>query len=136
MMCIEGALRAYVEAAEKQPVVWGESDCSAWAAKWVGAFHGRKLSVPHWRSQVEARQLIAEAGSLAALWTKVLSEYGLQQRYGAPEAGDVGIIETQVAGQVGVIFIHDALVVWRGEPAGARFLRPHPKAIVKVWALI
>ncbi|MDK4704335.1 hypothetical protein PH562_18930 [Rhizobium sp. CNPSo 4062] len=136
MTNIETALRAYVEAAEKQPVVWGESDCSAWAARWVSSFHGRKLIAPHWRSSVEARQLVADAGSLAALWTKVLSEYGLQLRYGAPQAGDVGILETRVSGQVGVIFIHDALVVWRGEPVGARFLRPHPQAIVKVWALI
>jgi hypothetical protein len=132
---VDDRLRRHIERSATDPVVWGESDCTAWAARWVGDFHDRSLALPRWRSREEAYALIASAGSLAALWSDALARFGLPERFDAPQAGDVGIIETRVAGQVGVIFIHDALVAWRGAPTGARFLRPHPQAIVKVWAL-
>ncbi|WP_027488463.1 DUF6950 family protein [Allorhizobium undicola] len=117
---IDGALRAYIEAAQDLPYEWGKSDCTSWAAAWVERVHGRKVKRPRWKSQDEAHALIARRGSLLALWSDVLEEFGLQPGYGDPQPGDVGLIETRLAGVVGGIFIQHGLFCWRGEPYGTR----------------
>ncbi|TWF53271.1 DUF6950 family protein [Neorhizobium alkalisoli] len=126
---------AYAEAAFEQPTIWGESDCTAWARAWVESVRGRRMALPAWRSREEAQAHIAKAGSLAALWSGALSKYGLHERFDEPQAGDVGIIDTHFAGQIGGIFLNHGIFAWRAEPTGARLLRPRPRTIVKVWAV-
>lgn len=126
-------LNAFILESGSRPVVWGESDCTAWPRRWVETVRGRRIALPPWSSREEAHALIAKAGSLEALWSPALSRFGLVENFMAPECGDVGIIETRIAGQVGVIFLHETLAAWRAEPAGVRALRP--RHIVKVWSI-
>jgi hypothetical protein len=133
MSGIDDDLTLFIAETADMPLVWGESDCTAWAASWVARIHGRAIRMPRWRSRAEAQALIAAAGSLEALWSPALADFGLTRRSGAPEPGDVGIIDTRVAGQVGVVFLHDRLVAWRAEPAGVRAIRP--KTVIGIWAL-
>ncbi|HEX5935811.1 MAG TPA: hypothetical protein VFY63_16755 [Pseudorhizobium sp.] len=127
---------AYAEAAADLPMVWGESDCTAWARSWVEGIHGRRMNLPEWSSREDATAFITKAGSLDALWSPALDEYGLRERYGEPQPGDIGIIMTHVAPQIGGIFLNHGLFAWRAEPSGARVLRPRQRTIVKVWALL
>ena len=126
-------LSLYIHKTGVLPVAWGESDCTAWPAKWVEYVHGRSLDLPRWGSADEAHAMIAEAGSLERLWSGALDVYGLRERLGDPVCGDVGIIETRIAGQVGVIFIHESLAALRGEPRGVRCIGT--RQIVKAWAI-
>jgi hypothetical protein len=91
--------------------------------------------MPRWKSRDEALSLISAAGSLEALWSPALEDYGLRERYGDPQPGDVGIIKTHVFPQIGGIFLAHGLFAWRAEPHGARLLHPRPRTIIKVWAV-
>ena len=132
---IAARVNAYVEASFETEMVWGESDCTAWARRWVEEFHGRRMRLPAWSSRREAVAHIARAGSLEKLWSGPLDEYGLLERYSAPEPGDVGIIQTHIAGPVGGIFMNHGLFAWRAQPAGVRVLMPRARTIIKVWSL-
>lgn len=129
-------LGAYIEAANDELTVWGTSDCTAWSRRWVESIHGKKIPLPRWRSREEAMVLIAEAGSLAELWADRLDRYGMNERFGDPEPGDVGVIKAHLFPQIGGIFLQHGLFAWRAEPAGTRVLLPKSKTIVKAWALL
>ncbi|MEY9196643.1 hypothetical protein ABIA16_001759 [Sinorhizobium fredii] len=124
-------LRAFLEAAQGSESVWGVSDCSKWAAAWVEQLHGRKIALPRWKSRDEAHRLITKAGSLERLWSDALAKFGLFET-GAPQLGDVGVIDTGRYGQVGGIFLHGEYFAWRAE-AGVVFLIP--RTIVKAWSV-
>lgn len=120
------------------PVVWGESDCSAWAAAWVLHSSGEILNMPTWRSEAEARALIKEFGSLSSLWSEVIDEdsgNAMLEGHGEPLAGDVGIIETHLCGEVGGIFLSHRNFAWRADAGGFRLIRPRLRNIVKFWRL-
>lgn len=123
-------LRAHVDAAANSPVVWGESDCTAFAAAWVATETGRPLALPAYGSRDEAERLIAAAGGLSAAWGEVLSRSGFAQT-GAPALGDVGVIET-TKGEVGVVFAAGGFALWRSE-AGVMPIRP--ARVVAAWAV-
>lgn len=131
---LAGRLKAYLEAAETAPMVWGKSDCTVWPARWIEQVRGEALDLPVWHSRDEAHSLIAEAGSLVALWDDVLSRAGLFET-GAPELGDVGVILTHHYGACGGIFLDGGYFVWRAEPAGYRILRPRLRTILKAWSI-
>lgn len=131
MTDVHEALRAYVEAAHGEPVVWGASDCSAWSAQWVRHITGRDMTLPRWETSEEAYALIAEAGSLDVLWTDALLTTSLRVT-GDPQPGDVGVIDTGRFGQVGGIFLDGGYFAWRAEN-GTRFLIP--RQIVKAWSI-
>ena len=114
-------------------MVWGVSDCSMWAAGWVGQVCGRAVCLPQWASREEAHALIRDAGSLDALWCEALLSYRGVRETGVPDHGDVGIIHTGRFGQVGGIFLHGGYFAWRVEPAGVLFLMP--REIVRVWSI-
>jgi hypothetical protein len=126
---------AYAEEAFEQPMVWGDSDCTAWARAWVESVTGRRIRLPKWSSRDEAVDRIEKAGSLEALWSGALDAYGLPEQLREPQPGDVGIIDTHLAGQIGGIFLNHGIFAWRAEPAGVRLIRPRPRTIVKVWAI-
>lgn len=126
-------LSTYVDAAQKEPMVWGVSDCSMWAARWVEQACGYAIDLPHWSSREEAHALIHAAGSLDALWCRALLSCPEVYETGAPHPGDVGIIDTGRFGQVGGIFLHGGYFAWRAEPSGVAFLMP--RSIVRTWSI-
>ncbi|KQW62857.1 MULTISPECIES: hypothetical protein [unclassified Ensifer] len=125
-------LRRFLEEAQNEPCVWGASDCSRWAASWVARVRGKDVPLPCWATKEEAHDLIAQAGSLEQLWSEALFVFGLRE-CGAPQLGDVGIIETARFGQVGGIFIAGGYFAWRAE-MGVIYLTP--RQIVKAWAIL
>lgn len=126
-------LRDHVHASEGKAVTWGADDCTMWAANWFERVHARRLELAAYSSRDEAHALIARAGSLVALWSSAL-DGRLLERYGEPEFGDVGVIETRHVGQVGGIFGDDGTFFWRSE-RGTALLRPRQSTIIKVWAI-
>lgn len=134
MVEIAERLQSFLQEAESMPLVWGESDCSKWPARWVETARGVKVPLPSWSSRDEAHALIATAGSLVALWDDALAAAGIYEA-GVPHAGDVGIIDSHLAGQCGGIFIDENFFAWRAEPQGYRILRPRRNTIVKAWSL-
>ncbi|RKE84598.1 hypothetical protein [Rhizobium sp. AG855] len=127
-------LKPYLDAAADQPMVWGESDCTMWVARWIELVRGERLHMPQWKSRDEAHALIAAAGSLLSLWDDVLARAGIFET-GQTEAGDIGVILTHQYGQCGGIFLDGGYFAWRAEPAGYRMLHPRARTILKAWSI-
>lgn len=128
-------LQAHVEAVEGQPVVWGASDCTSWAASWVLAATGRAVPMlGAYASLDEAHALIDAAGGLDVLWTQALARAAIYLTPYEPTLGDVGIVDTASFGPVGVIFAANGTALWRAE-TGTALLRPRRRNIIKAWAL-
>lgn len=125
----EAALQAYVDAAADQPLVWGVSDCSSWAARWVATATGRAPVLPTYHSREQAHALIAAAGGLSRLWDDALGAIGIYTTT-EPLLGDVGIIDTRAHGPVGVVFAHAGIAYWRGDTGAACI---SPRRIARAW---
>lgn len=94
--------------------------------------------MPEYTTRDEANEHIEAAGSLVNLWSDIIDQdddAGLVDGFGEPSAGDVGIIDTHVAGQVGGIFLHHRNFAWRAYGGGYRLIRPRLSAIVKFWRI-
>ncbi|WP_306049170.1 DUF6950 family protein [Oceaniradius stylonematis] len=130
-MTIENRLRAYIDAAPKDAVQWGHSDCSRFAQGWFEQETGRAVDAPSYASEAEAQDLIAQAGSLAALWTQYLGE---PDHVRDPDVGfaDIGIIAITGGRQCGGIFMKNRTMALRGL-AGVSVLRP--RGIVAAWSV-
>jgi hypothetical protein len=116
------ALREYIESAG--PVVWGESDCCAFPAKWIERVTGKRVHYPRYTTREEAHALIAKSGgSLVRLVERFLAPLRLSPA-ADPQLGDVGVIRLSDR-DVGVIFCHGGIAAWRCEQQGVAFLRPH-----------
>ncbi|MBL4800168.1 MAG: hypothetical protein JKY50_22460 [Oleispira sp.] len=124
-------IEEYIRSYDNQPAIWGESDCSSWAAKWYELATGNKPKLPTYTTRTEAHELIEKAGGLVALWDTALEGFGLE-RYGEPELGDVGVIITKRFGDIGGIFGERGLFFWRSEN-GVAVLQPRTKTIKKIW---
>lgn len=129
MTVIREKLRLHIDEATGKQAVFGVDDCSPWCATWVEKVTGQRVIEPDWHSWEEAEAKIKAAGSLCALWRDAL-EGSILWETGVPEFGDVGIIETRIAGQVSGIFLDHGRFVWRVKD-GVSFLMP--RNIVKVW---
>lgn len=127
-------LQAHVEGVEGKPVVWGESDCTSWAAGWVKTVTGKDVPFLGYSTLDEAHTLIDEAGGLDVLWTRALAQVGIYSTPYDPTLGDVGVVNTTRFGPVGVIFAQDGIALWRADN-GTGLLRPRRRDIIKVWAL-
>ncbi|WP_149746730.1 hypothetical protein [Rhizobium sp. RU35A] len=137
-MTILDELTSFLEESADVPLVWGQSDCTAWSAAWVERATGCRIVMPEWSSRDEAMEYIAGAGSLANLWSDIIDDDDsgvLMDGHGEPSAGDVGIIETHLAGQVGGVFLNHRNFAWRGDAGGFRIIRPRLHTIVKFWRL-
>ncbi|HEX5940502.1 MAG TPA: hypothetical protein VFZ12_09090 [Dehalococcoidia bacterium] len=130
---ISEMLSAYLAETVDAPMVWGESDCTMWPARWIEKVRGISLAIPKWESRDEAHALMDQAGSLVALWDDVLA--GHLHETGCPETGDVGVIESHFHGECGGIFLDGGYFAWRAEPQGYRILRPRQNTILKAWAI-
>lgn len=131
---IEEMLKDYLAETVDAPMVWGESDCTMWPARWIEKVRGVSLPIPEWSSRDEAHALMDDAGSLVALWEDVLADSGMMRAY-APEAGDVGVIKSHFHGECGGIFLDAGFFAWRAEPQGYRILRPRHDTILKAWSI-
>lgn len=123
-------LKEHIASVEGKEAIFGVDDCSPWADQWQSKFTGeRVVAEPSWQSWEDVQQMISERGSLCALWEDALVGKPLWET-GVPEFGDVGIIDTRVAGQVSGIFLDRGLFVWRVK-TGVSYLTP--RRIIKAW---
>lgn len=128
-------LKAFIKPFFEQPVVWGESDCSSWPAKWL-ATELNLPAIPHRYSDRDgALAYINERGGLLGLWDDWLAEQGISERFGEPQLGDVAIIDTRLYGHIGGICADRGVLLLRSEGrVGVSFFGPVRK-FVKVWAV-
>lgn len=131
MSGLRDLLQAHLDEAQALDMVWGTDDCTAWVASWMERRTGRAVHRPQWHSEEEARRLIDAAGSLDALWDRVMRENGYPETF-EPERGDVGIIDVRGV-QVGGIFLAGGYFAWRGAPRGVAVLLP--RQTVRAWAI-
>lgn len=124
-------LAAFLASFEDKPVEWGRDDCTACPALWLRE-NGFDVRLPEYRSRDEAHALITAAGGLVPLWGQYLSGTGVGPRYGAPELGDIAIIETRLLGDVGVIVGAGGLCCWRKEGG---FFWLAPRTYLQIWAV-
>jgi hypothetical protein len=97
-------LLAFLEEWQDKPIVWGESDCSAWPALWFRIATGDSVLLPAYSARGEAVRHIVRAGSLVALWRASLADtraYEIEPE--EARLGDVGVIEMS-DGPKGFIF--------------------------------
>lgn len=130
-------LQAHIEAVEGQPVVWGQSDCTSWAANWVAAATGRAVPMlGTYTSLDEAHALIDEAGGLDVLWTRALAQVAIYASPYEPVLGDVALIDTASFGLIGSVVAEGGIALVRansvdGLTGGVRCFRP--RRFFKVW---
>ena len=121
----------FINSYDEKKVVWGEDDCTAWAANWVGIATGKRIKLPAYSNQEQAHEIIDQAGGLVSLITQYL---GFPQMYGEPELGDIAVIETARSGLVTVIMLENYAAVWRGD-TGVKAFRVRPNHIKAYWKI-
>lgn len=131
---LESLLRTYIEGFDGKPVTYGLDDCAPFAGKWVEMATGRKLAIPHYDSREGGQELILRAGGMVELCDGLMNEAGFGERYGEPQFGDVGILRTHAFGDVGGIFAHGGIFLWR-HADGVGVVCPRARYIQKVWAI-
>ncbi len=134
MSGLEPKLRAFVDRFDGKPVVYGSDDCAPFAAQWIKEVTGRSLDIPVYDSREGGQALIHKAEGLANLCDRLLADASIYERYGDPEYGDVGILRTNAFGDVGGIFAHAGVFLWR-HAEGVGVVCPRPRFILKVWAI-
>lgn len=115
------------------PVVWGESDCCAFVAKWIAMERHAEIALPAYSNWKEASALIASSGGLVAMVSPMLASAGLFET-SAPQLGDIGVVALSEH-HVGAIFCDHGIAVLRAEPHNTFFLRPRERYILKSWAV-
>lgn len=124
-------LEDFINAYNEKDVVWGEDDCTAWAAKWVEIATSKRIELPPYQTQEQAHEIINEAGGLVELVNQYL---GFSYKYGEPELGDIAVIETARSGLVTVIMLQNFAAVWRGD-TGVKAFRVRPSFIKAYWKI-
>ncbi|WP_174804340.1 DUF6950 family protein [Martelella limonii] len=118
------------------PITWGVDDCSAFAALWIKDARGIDVPLPQWSSRKEAKRLIAEAGSLYALWQEALAKSHI---YEIPihrvRTGDVGILNTTISGPVGGIFFAYGGGFASRFNDGVKRLPVRPANVIAAWSV-
>lgn len=127
-----GQLAEFVAHWKDRPVIWGESDCTAFAAEWVKTIRGERVPfLADYNSRDEAHHLIAYYGGLSSIWSQALARIGVFETP-SPQLGDVAIVQLADYGEVGVVMGNDRVSILRTDD-GTRFLRP--RSFVKVWSI-
>lgn len=124
-------LSAFLAGFDGKAVVWGKDDCSACPHLWLGE-NGIHAHLPAYSSRDEAHALIEQAGGLVNVWDQCLAGTGVGERYGAPELGDIAVIDTRRLGPIGVICAAGGVCCWRKEGG---FFWIAPRSFLKVWAV-
>lgn len=128
-------LWAFIESTLNEPITFAVNDCTASCANWIEAETGFKPVLPY-RTKNQAMAMMQRRG-LVSLWDEALE--GRFEPVSVPTLGDVGIVETEDRGDVGVIFASGGFCFWRREltvpNSGWRWFSPKPIMIRKVWAI-
>lgn len=127
-------LQAFMQRYEATPTTWGADDCSASAAKWLEEETGIRVDFPVYATQDEGLAIKRGAGGLLPIWQERLDAVRVHERYGEPQLGDIGIIDTRLYGQIGFIALQASIIAVRRADAGWHFMGPIRK-FVKVWAV-
>lgn len=129
-------LGAFLVAEAARPWEWGKADCSTTPADWVLAATGRD-PMKKWRGytcEADVELLIAEAGSLHALWADGLS--GIWRPAHEPVIGAVGLVslpgEHGDPIEVGAIFSGKRWSL--RTPRGMAGCSVDPCNVVAIWA--
>lgn len=122
-------LKQHIDSVSGKEAVFGLDDCTPWCATWVWMVTGVRVIDPDWQSWAEAKSKIEQAGSLSSLWDQTLAGTMMCETF-SPVFGDIGVIETRVAGQVGGIFLDHGRFVWRVKD-GVSILMP--RTVVRAW---
>lgn len=117
-----------------EPTIWGQSDCTMWAANWVRLVSGRPVATLSYASEAEARTLIERHGGLLNIWDSSLAGAGFFESHD-PQLGDVGLVETRLSGPVGVIFGADGLALRRKHDGGVWTFSTARRALIKAWTI-
>lgn len=126
-------LHAFMERAAGE-VVWGVNDCTAAPVTWLAGEIGKALPLPSYTSREEALAIIAKHGTLADTWSAFADKYGVAERYGEPEFGDIGVIDTRLYGQIGGIITTSRVMLLRRDDGNWHALGP-VRRFVKVFAV-
>lgn len=128
---VEDKITEFINSYDKKPVVWGEDDCTAWAAKWIECATGQKIDLPKYTDREQANAMIDQAGGLVDLIGQYL---GPPVGYGEPQIGDVAVIETGRSGDVCVVMLKNYVAVWRADH-GVRQFRVRPRFMKAYWTV-
>jgi len=135
-------LRTFCASVAGKPIEWGQDDCSTWVLQWVVNETGSEVDWPAYSSREEAEAMIASAGGLEAIWTRMARDLRLVECHEeAIPAGSVGLLNVETwGGPVGVIFAHGNVVCWRHERGARvfgvrRWSNAGRATIVKVWTV-
>ena len=128
---VKDRLEEFLRRHDGKPVQWGVDDCSACPHAWLRE-NGIDVRLPAYASRDEAHALIGAAGGLVNVWDDCLVGTGVRERHGAPELGDIAIIDTRLLGQVGVICGAGGICCWRKDGG---FFWLTPRSYLKVWAV-
>lgn len=120
--------------ASADPVVWSVSDCTAWARAWVKRATGIDVPVLPYANRDDAMALIAREGGLPAIWGRALGEAGLFET-DQPQLGDIGLVDTRIAGPIGVIFAQGGCALRRRDDGGVFTFATAHRALIKAWAI-
>ncbi len=126
-------LEAYIMEHAGRPVRWGVSDCCMFVASWVERASGVKLPTPHYMGEEHGRALIDAAGGLEPIWRDIATRGGLWTT-GAPDVGDVALIDTTRWGPIGAIWGGSGYAYWR-TLNGVTMVAPHPDTVVASWSV-
>lgn len=136
-MDLSAELRTFLEEEDAKQHKWGECDCTFTPGKWLARI-GFDVRFGSYRTEEEARAIIAQHGSLVGVWERHLDRANIFERFDEPRLGDVAIIDTHSAGQIGCIVAHGRIAAVRrnatreGE-GGFAWIGP-VRNFVKVWA--
>ena len=117
-------LKTFVSTFAAGPVVWGKDDCSAAPTEWLRQECGIDVALPRYRSREEAQAVVASFGGLSEAWRSLAIENGLNVRYGEPELGDIGVIDTRLYGEVGGILASGRVFLVRKDSGGWHAMGP------------
>lgn len=121
----------FINSYSNKEVVWGDDDCTAWAAKWSEVATGNPIKLPDYNCREQANQIIDDAGGLVELINNYL---GFSEVFGDPSIGDIAVIETERSGLVTVIVLNNGVAAWRGDK-GVRLFRVRPRYIKAYWKI-
>lgn len=125
-------LAEFLRAASEEPVEWGWNDCTATPCRWLRE-NGHNVRMPAYASRDQAHAIIRMRGDLVATWDSALAPARIYERMGAPQLGDVAIIDTRIYGQIGGILADGGILVIRKDDGGFHWFGP-VRRFLKVWA--
>lgn len=84
----------FIAAEAAKPFAWGKTDCASTADRWVAMVKGFSPMARygrHHQSRDEAQAWLAEPGSIAVAFNRVMRAAGFR-RTTEPKAGDLGLV--------------------------------------------